>query len=281
MKKKKIWLGAAAATAVLLTFYWAYGLFYVSTDDAYVNANVVHIAPRVTGQATKVYVSNNQYVKQGQRLFDLNPDLFSAAVMQAQANLAMSEAKLKIAELTAARTSVLVKRKVASTQAGDAADADLQAAAAGVELAKANLMTAQLNERYTQVSAPASGWVTNVNLRAGDILMANQSVFVLINNEEYWVDANFKETELQNIRPGQSADIKLDMYPGYVFQGIVDSMSYGSGASFSLFPAENATGNWVKVTQRIPVRIRILHPNLKFPLRIGASAQVRIHLHSG
>ena len=266
---RRVLMGAAALLVVGVLLYWLYCKFYVNTDDAYVNANVVHIAPRVTGQVAHVYIENNKHVEPGQLLFDLDPEIFAASVMQAEANLAISEAKLKMAELTAERTAQLVKKKVASAQAGDTATTDLQAASASVQLARANLVTAQLNERYTRVTAPASGWVTNVSLRVGDIVMANQAVFVLISNQDFWIDANFKETELRNIRPGQLANIKLDMYPKHQFKGIVDSMSYGSGSVFSLFPPENATGNWVKVTQRIPVRVRITNPDPTFSIAHG------------
>ncbi len=258
--------------------YWGYKYFFVVTDDAYVNGNIIHIAPRINGRVAHLYVVNNQFVKAGEILFDLDPDMYATLVAKARANLAINQAKLKLAELTETRLHALVKKRVASIQEGDSAEMDLQAAKAGVELAKANLATAELNLGYTHITAPESGWVTNLSTRVGDMVMANQPVFLLINNQEFWVDANFKETELQHIRVGQSAEIKLDMYSGQPFQGIVESISNGSGAAFSIFPPENATGNWVKVTQRIPVRIKIITLTSRYPLRLGASANVKIHI---
>jgi membrane fusion protein (multidrug efflux system) len=105
-------------------------------------------------------------------------------------------------------------------------------------------------------------------------------LFALISNSEFWVDANFKETELEHIHPGQLANIYVDMYPGHTFSGVVESISGGTGSAFSLLPPQNATGNWVKVAQRVPVRIRVLNPEQDFPLRIGTSASVRISLRS-
>ena len=101
-------------------------------------------------------------------------------------------------------------------------------------------------------------------------------LFTIISDEEYWVDANFKETELDRIKPGQKARVIVDMYRDHPFEGEVESLSGGSGQAFSLLPAQNATGNWVKVTQRVPVKIRILNPDPAYPLRIGTTATVRV-----
>jgi membrane fusion protein (multidrug efflux system) len=276
--KKNILIAAIILICTIAFIYWIYNQFHASTDDAYVNANVVQIAPRVTGQVQHLYVVNNQYVKEGQLLFDLDPATFITAIDQAKAQLALSQANLTLAQATDTRTTTLVKRKVASMQEADNAQASLSSAEANVQLATANLAQAQLNLRYTKIYAPTSGWVTNVTLRAGAVISANQSQFALISDSEYWIDANFKETALMRIHSGQPAEIEVDMYPGYIFQGKVESISGGSGTAFSLLPPENATGNWVKVTQRVPVRIRILNPNSKYPLRIGTSANVTIRI---
>ena len=103
-------------------------------------------------------------------------------------------------------------------------------------------------------------------------------LFSLISDHEFWVDTNLKETDLKQIKSGQHADVEVDMYPGHVFRGVVESISGGSGTVFSLFPTQNATGNWVKITQRVPVRVRIVELDSKYPLRIGTSASVRIHV---
>jgi membrane fusion protein (multidrug efflux system) len=146
----------------------------------------------------------------------------------------------------------------------------LRAAAAGLDKASHDLV-------QTHVIAPAGGWVTNASLRPGAIVQAGTPVFALVEEGHWWVDANFKETDLGRIRPGQKATIHLDMYPGLSLDGVVESISAGSGATFSVLPPENATGNWVKVTQRFPVRIKITTPpDPNKPLRVGASATVSI-----
>lgn len=270
-----------AIVCIITLTYWVYNQFFTSTDNAYVNANVVQIASRVTGQVQHLFVANNQHVKEGQLLFTIDSAPFQASADQAKAQLDMSEAKLKLAEVTEIRTLSLVRKKVASAQQGDDTAASLQAAQATIQLAKASLTQAQLKLSYTRVTAPTSGWITHVTLRGGDLVSENQPLFALISDNEFWVDANFKETDINDIHPGQSAVVKVDMYPGHTFKGRVESISGGTGAAFSLLPPENATGNWVKVTQRVPVRIHIINPDERFPLRIGISASVTIRLHSG
>lgn len=257
-----------------------YGHYYVSTDNAYINANIMQVSPRITGKINKVYVINNNYVKKGQPLFDIDPQPFEISVASAKAALAIRLAQLDQANMSAERTLTMVKKKFSPPQDGDNVIAQLKAAQGGVDAAKADLEQALLNLQYTKVTATENGWVTNVTLQVGNIVPANQPVFALISDQEYWVDANFKETEMAHIKPGQLAEIKTDMYPNHPFKGVVESISGGAGAAFSLLPPQNATGNWVKVTQRIPVRIKIKNPNKDYPLRIGSSSTVTIKLQS-
>jgi membrane fusion protein (multidrug efflux system) len=142
--------------------------------------------------------------------------------------------------------------------------------------AVAALESAQLNLSYTQIYASNDGYVTNFSLRQGSTVMAGATLFQLVENKKWWVDANFKETQLTRIRPGEPVTVVLDSYPGIKFKGIVDSISRGSGAAFSLLPPENATGNWVKVTQRFPVKVLITETKPGYPLRVGASSTVTV-----
>jgi membrane fusion protein, multidrug efflux system len=153
----------------------------------------------------------------------------------------------------------------------------VQLRAASAQLDKAT------HERVrTHVTAPGNGWVSNASIRPGTVVQAGTPAFAIIEDGQWWVDANFKETDLGRIKAGQKATIRLDMYPGVTLDGLVESISAGSGASFSVLPPENATGNWVKVTQRFPVRIRITSPqDPEKPLRVGASAKVTIDTTEG
>lgn len=148
---------------------------------------------------------------------------------------------------------------------------------AAVRAARANLEQARIALGHAELAAPAAGWIANLSLRPGDVVMPGQPLFSLVEDGPWWVDANFSETDLDRIRPGQSADIAIDMYPGLTLKGTVESIGAGSGAVFSLLPPQNATGNWVKVTQRFPVRIRIEPPDdPAFQLRVGASVTATV-----
>lgn len=147
---------------------------------------------------------------------------------------------------------------------------------AAMTAARAAVSAAKLNLQYTTITAPENGQLAQMTLQPGQTVTAFQSLFSLVENKNWWAMANMKETNLSRVRIGQKAEIHVDMYPSHIFQGIVKSISPGSGSSFSLLPAENATGNWVKVTQRFPVRIEIINPSAQFPLRIGASCDVVI-----
>jgi len=142
--------------------------------------------------------------------------------------------------------------------------------------AAAQLTKATHDRVKTHATAPADGLLSNVTLRPGATVQAGAPLFAIIEANRWWVDANFKETDVARIKVGQPATVRLDMYPGVNFDGTVESISSGSGASFSVLPPENASGNWVKVTQRFPVRISLANPPADKPLRVGASATVMI-----
>ena len=142
--------------------------------------------------------------------------------------------------------------------------------------AAAQLTKATHDRVKTHATAPADGLLSNVTLRPGATVQAGAPLFAIIEANRWWVDANFKETDLARIKVGQPATVRLDMYPGVNFDGTVESISSGSGASFSVLPPENASGNWVKVTQRFPVRISLANPPADKLLRVGASATVMI-----
>lgn len=145
---------------------------------------------------------------------------------------------------------------------------------AAVKAAEATLNQSRLDLQHTRIVAPADGILGEVDLRPGSYVSAGRPLFALVETGEVWVDANFKETDLVRIRPGQAARVTVDLQPGKSYKGKVVSLSPASGTAFSLLPPENATGNWVKVTQRFPIRIRILDPEPG--LRVGASSEVTV-----
>ncbi len=313
------------AGAVFGLRYWQHSRAFVSTDNAYVNANTVEIAAQVSGTVTQVHVRDNQHVDAGAPLFEIDPRPYqvaldkaqaqldlarqstlqeSAAVAQAQAQLAQRQAELRNAQSNDWRTRQLVQSGFLSQQGGETARTQVQTAQAAVQAAQAAVEQAQstlgktgeenanvrsamaaveqarLDLEHTRVVAPTAGTIANLSLRPGNTVQPGVPLFVLIGEQEFWVDANFKETELKRVRPGQEATVKLDMYPDRPFHGVVESVSGGAGTAFSLLPPQNATGNWVKVTQRVPVRIRITDPDPNRPLRIGTTATVEVRAPS-
>jgi membrane fusion protein (multidrug efflux system) len=225
-----------------------------------------------------------------------------SAVAAAQAQVAQRQAELNNAQNNFDRFRSLMNQGFYSKQGGEEARTQVKTATAALHAAQANLEQARsalgqkgsdnatiqaavaaveqakLDLRNTHVSAPADGVIANLTLRAGEIVQPGVPLFVLIANNAFWIDANFKETELDQIRSGERATVEVDMYPDHVFHGVVDSLSHGSGTAFSLLPPQNATGNWVKVTQRVPVRVRIVDPDPRWPLRIGTTATVSIRV---
>jgi len=146
-----------------------------------------------------------------------------------------------------------------------------------VQQAQAALDRAELNLSYTVIKAPGDGVVTRVdNLQVGSYITASAPVFALVLHNNVWVEANFKENQLERMREGQLASVEIDSYPGKTFEGKVASLSPGTGSQFSILPAENATGNWVKVVQRLPVRVELSKLDPAYPLHSGLSANVRV-----
>jgi membrane fusion protein (multidrug efflux system) len=224
----------------------------------------------------------------------------SAAVAAARAQLVQRQAELRIAQSNVRRTRDLIAHKLVSEQAAETTNTQEETAAAAVTAAEANLQQAisalgekgeqnpgvqaaatkveqaKLDLEHTRVVAPTDGLIANLSLRPGSTVQAQAPLFSIISDKDYWADANFKETQLNRVHPGQRATVIMDMYPDHPFKGEVQSLSGGSGTAFSLLPAQNATGNWVKVTQRVPVRVRILDPSPEYPLRVGTTATVKV-----
>lgn len=325
--RRRKWLRRLAVAILVLGLGWVgyryreYTGIHIETSDAYLHAYSVRISPQVEGRVLQVPVKDQEHVKQGQLLLEIDPAPFKIAVEQAQAQLDLAkqqaaaaqaavdaanaqvdrrQALLKNARSDAKRTLTLVRKGTLSQSQGDNAKAALKEAQANLDAAQADLRQAQkqlgapgaqnariraaaaaldkakLDLSYTRIDAPAAGIVSQITVRPGDMVQPGQALFPLVEDQSYWVDANYKETDLKRIQPGQPAKINIDMYPDKTFHGTVDSISPASGTAFSLLPPENATGNWVKVTQRFPVRVRILNDDPNHPLRVGATCAVTI-----
>jgi len=231
-----------------------HSITHQSTDDAFVDTHVVSVAPKVAGRVSAVHVRDNQLVKKEQVLVELDPRDFQVGLEQAKANLAKDKATETTANANEQRARSLFSNKVISAQERDANVAAAESSRGNVQADEAAVKQAELNLAYTKIKAPIDGYVTNKKVAIGDYLQVGQTLMALV-PPRVWVTANFKETQLRNMRPGQPVTISVDAYPGLKLQGHVDSIQAGSGAAFSLLPPENATGNYVKVVQRVPVKI--------------------------
>jgi membrane fusion protein (multidrug efflux system) len=309
-----------AGVVALMVYYFRFIVPYESTDDAFIDGYVTTISPRVAGQVAQLMVMDNQKVKEGDVLVEIDPRDYESGLAQARADLAVARSRL-----TQSQAQVKVgKAKVAVAQAGTGAalaeneratndlrryelvqsqaraaaanlqsadsqvaaaesevalsEAGVETAAAAVQQAEARLQQAELNLSYTKIVAPRSGRVTGRTVQLGNYVQPGQALLTLV-PDEMWVIANFKETQLTDLRPGQAADVRVDAYPNRKFKGHVDSLQAGSGAQFSLLPPENAVGNYVKVVQRIPVKIVFdepLPPDLDIAPGMSVVPQVRV-----
>lgn len=256
---------------------------HVSAGDV-----LVEIDPAIYENAVASARSQVQSASEAEGAFASQVDAAGAALVSARASLEAATNQLTRTQTLAGRGDVssavldAARATQAQARAGvDAAQAQLSQARAAMVAnrqtlasAKAQLGTAETNLKHTKIFAPSDGWVSNLSLRAGAIVPAYQPLFSIVEDRGWWVDANFKETDLGRIKEGQPASVTVDMLPGVTLSGKVQSLGAGSGATFALLPPQNASGNWVKVTQRFPVRIA-LEPSTD-PLRAGASATVTV-----
>jgi len=330
----------AGIVSVLL--YWNYKASHISTDDAFVEGRIHSIASKVAGTVRKVHVQDNQYVKAGETMVELDSIDYDVRVNEAstsldaeraklneqeskataaqkqmveieaqmkaaKAGLAAEEANLQQAKTDLARYEGLYKRDAVSKERYERVttgfkvnEAQLEAARARVKQAEAALATqdavvrqtesavstqkakiknkeamlahADLNRSYTKIVAPADGYVTKKSVEVGNQVSIGMPLLAVIPLDDIWIIANYKETQLKKVKRGQKVTIKADMYGDRQFKGIVDSIMAGTGTIFSLFPPENATGNYVKVVQRIPVKITLdKESNRDYVLRVGMS----------
>src|SRR5262249_42033266 len=269
----------ALATLAAFTLYRLY-LADPWTRDGQVRANVVGIAPRVSGPVVRVAVHDNQQVKKGDLLFEIDPADFAARVDVANGQLLNAEANWKQREQDLVRQSDLYRKDVSAQQDYQNAQDAYQAAQAQVASAKANLELARLNLSYTKLLAPVDGYITNMNTSPGTWVSAGQQLTALVDTNSFWIAAYFKETQLPRIQPGQKARITMMGYRRQPFTGTVRSVGWGifvqdgsARSATDLLPSVNPTIDWIRLPQRFPVRIQV-EGETPVPLRIGQTISV-------
>ena len=288
--KKPIVMFVAIVVGILLLFWGLEQMKYQSTDDAYVETTTVSVAPRVSGEIIEVYVKDNQKVKKGDIIAKIDDRDYKVRFEQAdaayqrellnqtnaKAHLDATNSELALAKKDVERYTNLYNAGAVSKQTLDNAlikyDAlnarqirakedvlsysktNKKVADANIKVLKAQKDAAALNLSYTTIYAPQDGTVSSRRVEEGMMVQAGSPLFTLV-PDEVWVVANFKETQLRGMKPGMPVEIKVDTYPNKKFKGKIDSIQRSSGAKASLFPPENAVGSFVKIVQRIPVKI--------------------------
>jgi len=282
-EKRKFFFKILAITtssllAIYLLYYYLVGSRHVKTENAYVGAEMAQITSAINGIIKQVNVTNTAFVNSGDVLVIIDDADAKLTLASAKANLSKAEAGLKQATATYKRRKSLKEIDSVSEEELTNSKNDLEAAKASAEEAKALLNQAKLDLERTIIRAPISGIIALRQVQLGQRVQPGSQLMSIAPKEEMHVDANFKEVQLKKVKVGQSAKITSDFYGNdVVYHGKVAGLSGGTGAAFAVIPAQNATGNWIKVVQRVPVRINLLPEELqKHPLQIGLSMHVDI-----
>ena len=360
--KRRLWLTrlalvVAGAAVLWLVWYLLVGRNYVSTDNAYVNAELAQVTPQISAKVVEVRAKDTQHVKAGELLLKLDPETARIAVAEAEADLAearrqfhqtiatsgslsarvasrsaelsSAQAQLDAAKADFEKARIDLKRREALAGSGAvsgeeitsarkalaSASAALSTARAGISLAQANRNSAQSDLAANQalvagstvetdpgvmaakaklrdarldldnavIRAPIGGVIAKRTVQVGQRVEVGKPIMTIVPVDKVYIDANFKEGQLRRVKIGMPATVTADLYGGSVtYHGKVVGISGGTGASMSLIPAQNATGNWIKVVQRLPVRIELDPKDLvRHPLRVGLSTEVEIDISGG
>ncbi|HTA77644.1 MAG TPA: HlyD family secretion protein [bacterium] len=279
-KKKNIFPFLIVGVAAVVCFFVVKGYLYEGTDDAYIEAHSLMLAPRIGGEVSKVMVHENDKVKAGQVLAQLDDRDYTTSLSQAEADQKSVEADLEQAQKDYQRVTKLYKAAAVSRQQYDAAIAKKNNLTARLQADQFKADQAKLNLGYTQILAPEDGVIAKKSVEPGMVVPPGQALFGFVSSRERWVTANFKETQLSNIKPGQKVDVEVDAISGKKFDGVVDSIGSSTGSTFTLLPPDNSTGNFTKVVQRVPVKIvlRGLTANDIDHLAAGLSAVVSVKI---
>lgn len=312
--KKRVLIPVLIGVLVLVGVIGAFNASkYETTEDAYVETHTVQVAPKVSGQIVEMYVTDNQQVKEGDLVAQIDPVDYQAKLAEisakydsallkqkgAKASFDAVNSQIELAKKNLDRYTELYKSGAASKLEYDNAKTAYDSAQASFVQAKESVMSkadnrvadadlkqlaatkrqAELALSYTKIYAPQSGSVSSKTIEKGAMVQAGQPLFVIVPNK-IWVVANFKENQLRYMKIGQEVELKVDTYPDKIFKGKIDSIQRISGAKSSLFPPENAVGSFVKIVQRIPVKIVFTEEidTNKYTIVPGMSVEPRVRV---
>ncbi len=290
------------ALVVGAIIWWLIARQYEDTDDAFIDTHIVHISPQTNGQVLQVYVTDNQFVRAGQPLIEIDSSDANTRIAQIEAQEVQAETQVgqatateegaaaqalnatrdlsRYRELQRTTPAAVAQQQIDQAVAAaanaraqrDVAAHQIAGAEAQIKVLKAQLAAAQLTLGYTHMVAPVDGHITQKNVAVGNYVAPGQELLAIV-PIQIWVTANFKETQLAHMRPGQPVTIVADACTGDDIRGHVDSIQRGAGQAFGILPPENATGNYVKVVQRVPVKILIDRVPRNCPLGPGMSVE--------
>ena len=312
IKKRKFLVPIISILAVMAGIYLFHESHFQSTDDAYVEADIIQVTPKVSGHIVESYITDNMHIKEGDLVAKIDDEMYKAKYEQAKANyerailnqknakanLKSVDSQIKLAKTDLERYKKLYEEGAVSKQTLDKAQTNYDnvlasqirakedifakgnnVADADLKALKAIMDQAKLNLEYTNVLSPNTGVVTNRRIEKGSFVSAGGPLFAVV-PDKIWIVANFKENQVGQMRPGQNVSIKIDAYPHIKFKGKVDSIQRASGAKSSLFPPENAVGSFVKIVQRIPVKIVFDEPidSSKYNIVSGMSVVPKVRV---
>jgi membrane fusion protein (multidrug efflux system) len=278
-KRKKI-LSGIGSIAIFIMLYFLYEhIRYIETDNAQIEAHWVMMAPRVGGYINKVNVIEGQKVKHDDVLVEIDDRDYQSMLTQAKSNLVSVEAKRSEAEKNYKRISQLYSQGAVTQQQFDVANSSYSEVKAKYDSLSAQMVQAELNLDNSKLKAPFDGFISKKSAEVGQLATPGVPLIGFVSSSERWVNANVKETDLESIKVGAKVDIEVDGVSSKSFKGFVESISAATGSTFALLPPDNATGNFTKVVQRVPVKIKMenLSDDSIALLKVGLSAVVKIH----
>jgi len=278
MNKKTI-LSIATFVVLIGAGYFIYEhMTYVETDNAQIDASTVLLSSKVTGFVKNINVKEGDQVARDTILLEIDERDYQNTLAQIKAELNSLEAKKRDAERNYSRLSELYKKEAVSTQQHDQSYAVYNELKSKYESLQAQVKQAELNLENTKIKAPMDGFIAKKSAQIGQLATIGSPLFGFVDGKDRSVVANFKETDVADIKIGAKVIIKVDAIPTKNFQGIVESLSSATGSTFTLLPPDNATGNFTKVVQRIPVRVKFLDLTSEdlTMLRAGLSATVKV-----